>query len=110
MKITQKEEYKLISSDDNSFDKFLKNFEQQYENLKDSHIVLEISSKNNFTEQNILLFLKYADIQRENGMSFVVIKKGVEVDNFPENFNIVPTLIEAEDVIEMENIQRDLGF
>jgi hypothetical protein len=34
----------------------------------------------------------------------------VNVDDFPETFNIVPTLVEAEDVIEMENIQRDLGF
>ncbi|SEB40946.1 hypothetical protein SAMN04489761_0531 [Tenacibaculum sp. MAR_2009_124] len=110
MKVIQKDQYKFLSSEETSFEIFLNNFEKKYENLKDSHIVLEISSKNNFTEQNILLFLKYADIQKENGMSFVVINKGVEVDNFPENFNIVPTLIEAEDVIEMEDIQRDLGF
>ena len=32
------------------------------------------------------------------------------MDDFPDNFNIVPTLQEAEDVIEMENIERDLGF
>ena len=32
------------------------------------------------------------------------------MDDFPEDFNIVPTLIEAEDIIEMENMERELGF
>ena len=27
-----------------------------------------------------------------------------------ENLNIVPTLQEAEDILEMENIERELGF
>ena len=110
MKVSQKNNYKLVSSEEKSFDIFLKNFEQQYQKIKDSHIVLEISLQNNFTEQNILLFLAYANVQIENGLSFVVVNDYVEIDNFPEKFNIVPTLIEAEDIIEMEDIQRDLGF
>jgi hypothetical protein len=32
------------------------------------------------------------------------------MDDFPENFNIVPTLTEAEDVLEMESMERELGF
>ena len=32
------------------------------------------------------------------------------MDDYPEDFNIVPTLIEAEDIIEMENMERELGF
>ena len=32
------------------------------------------------------------------------------MDDFPEYFNIVPTLIEAEDIIEMEAMERELGF
>ena len=43
-------------------------------------------------------------------MSFVVIKSGINIDDFPESVNIVPTLQEAEDILEMEAIERDLGF
>ena len=43
-------------------------------------------------------------------MSFVVVGSGFNIDIFPEKLNVVPTIKEAEDVIEMEEIQRDLGF
>ena len=110
MTIDSKDNYQLIRTEVKDFDNFITLFRKNYENIKDSHIILDISHENNFTEQNILVFLEYADLQRENGMSFVVITTKVDVDHFPERFNIVPTLVEAEDVIEMEDIQRDLGF
>jgi len=34
----------------------------------------------------------------------------ITADEAPEGLNIVPTLLEAEDVIQMENIERELGF
>ena len=51
-----------------------------------------------------------ADQKKENGTSFVVVNSEIDVDDFPDNFNIVPTLREAEDVLEMEAIERELGF
>ncbi|WP_431166436.1 hypothetical protein [Tenacibaculum halocynthiae] len=110
MNIIQKNNYNLISSNESSFEIFIENFDENYNNLKGKHLIVEISPKNNFTEKNILVFLKYADLQQQSGTSFVVICNEVNVDNFPESFNIVPTLVEAEDIIEMEDIQRDLGF
>ncbi|CAM1357517.1 MULTISPECIES: hypothetical protein [Tenacibaculum] len=110
MNIIQKNNYNLISSNESSFEIFIENFDENYTNLKGKHLIVEISPKNNFTEKNILVFLKYADLQQQSGTSFVVICNEVNVDNFPEFFNIVPTLVEAEDIIEMEDIQRDLGF
>ena len=43
-------------------------------------------------------------------MSFVVICNGIDIDDVPDEINVVPTLQEAEDVLEMEAIERDLGF
>ncbi|MGK0448376.1 MAG: hypothetical protein ACJA2M_002166 [Polaribacter sp.] len=34
----------------------------------------------------------------------------INIHDFPENFNIVPSLIEAEDILEMEAMERELGF
>ena len=51
-----------------------------------------------------------AEDLNQKGMSFVTIKPSINIDDFPENINIVPTLQEAEDMIEMESIERDLGF
>ena len=43
-------------------------------------------------------------------MSFVIVFDGLNFDDVPDEIIIVPTLEEAKDVIEMENIEKDLGF
>jgi hypothetical protein len=48
--------------------------------------------------------------KKENGTSFVIIIKSLDIDALPEAINVVPTLQEAKDILEMENIERALGF
>ena len=110
MKIKDKVNYTLINSDENTFLEFFSEFKKIYTKHKKKHIIIKISDDFNTTRENILLFLVFADEHQKNGTSFVLVLKDVNIDDFPETINIVPTLIEAEDVIQMENIQRDLGF
>lgn len=110
MKIEQKKEYILITSDENSFEDFTKNFEEKYGEISGNHLIISVSEKLNVEEKDIFVFLKYSEQHQQNGMTFVLVCPRVDVDSFPDEFNIVPTLHEAEDVLEMENIQRDLGF
>lgn len=110
MKITKKDTFTLISSDENSFREFYESFLQKEKEFKNEHLVLEISEKINPNTEDFLLFLSIAHRKQQNGTSFVIINSNVNVDNFPEDFNIVPTLIEAEDILEMEAIERELGF
>ena len=70
----------------------------------------EVSENLNIDDAIISLLLEVAASFKQNGMSFVVVKSGIDIDDFPETLNIVPTLQEAEDVLEMEAIERDLGF
>ncbi|CAN0606593.1 unnamed protein product, partial [Ectocarpus sp. 12 AP-2014] len=42
--------------------------------------------------------------------SFVLVSDKVSYDDVPEEINLVPTLQEARDVVEMEEIERDLGI
>ncbi|AUC15321.1 hypothetical protein BTO06_09280 [Tenacibaculum sp. SZ-18] len=110
MKIEHKEGYVLISSEEFSFSEFFTFFSNQHKDLTKNNVIINISSNLVANEEEISLFLEYADIHRKNGTSFIVVYQNVDMDKFPEIFNIVPTLQEAEDVLEMENIQRDLGF
>ncbi|WP_440067241.1 hypothetical protein [Tenacibaculum discolor] len=110
MNIVDKTDYTLITSDEKTFSSFLENFDNKYVNLTGKNLIIVISEEFNAPNKNILLFLRYAEQHQNNGTSFVVVSKDVTIDDFPDTFNIVPTLVEAEDVIEMENIQRDLGF
>ncbi|MEN8857565.1 MAG: hypothetical protein ABF260_05825 [Flavobacteriaceae bacterium] len=106
MTIQKNDQYTLVSVDESTFN----DFENQLTTLKTNHLVLELSDKVNTDTQKIALFLNIVSDFKTNGMSFVVIKSGINIDDFPESLNIVPTLQEAEDILEMEAIERDLGF
>ena len=57
-----------------------------------------------------MLFLELSSQHRENGTSFVLICKGIDIDEIPEEISVVPTITEAVDILEMDAIERDLGF
>ncbi len=109
MKIEKKENYTLITSDEDFFENFHTNFKNNLQ-LENKNIIIQLSEKLNITEKNILLFLTIAKAHKKNGTSFAIVYTDVIIDNFPEDFNIAPTLKEAEDILEMEAIERDLGF
>jgi len=100
----------LISQENESFSDFLTEFENVYQEVNKSNIIVLLSETFNNPIEQISLFLDYANQSKENKQSFVVVSEGVDIDDFEESFNVVPTLIEAEDVVEMEMIERDLGF
>lgn len=110
MKYEQKNEYVLFSLEGDNFKEFSSSFEDQHHKFAKNNIIIYLSSKLKVSIKNISIFLKYADLHRDNGTTFVLVYNNIDVDSFPESFNIVPTIQEAEDVLEMENIQRDLGF
>ena len=106
MKLEKKDKYTFVSVNQASFN----DFKLEWRSLLTDHLVLEVSENINIDDTIISLFLNIASDFKQNGMSFVVVKSGVDIDDFPESINIVPTLQEAEDVLEMEAIERDLGF
>ncbi|WBX74326.1 hypothetical protein PG913_03740 [Tenacibaculum pacificus] len=110
MKIEDKNNYILISSEEKNFQDFFLTFEKEHFNYNKKHVIVEVLGDFCASKENISLFLEYADKHQQNGTSFVIIVKDVNIDDFPETFNIVPTLVEAQDVLDMENMQRDLGF
>jgi hypothetical protein len=110
MLIEKKEKYTLISSDENPFSEFYNAFSKKENGLDKENLILHIFNKINISKDDYLLLLSVTQQQKENGTSFVMVYNTINIDDFPENFNIVPTLIEAEDIIEMEAMERELGF
>jgi len=110
MQIKEATNYTLISSDEDSFKEFQKSVFKKINDFEKNHLILQISEELNIDKKDFLLFLKIAKQKKENGTSFVVLNSSVNADDFAENLNIVPTLQEAEDILEMETIERELGF
>lgn len=85
---------------------------QQFDVIKNSvneNVVFDIHGV--MVNEDILkLIVQLAQQFKENGTSFVVVSSELAADELPEEVNLVPTLVEAADIIEMENIERELGF
>jgi hypothetical protein len=110
MQLNKKNTYTLITSDENSFSEFYDSFLIEEKKIQKENIILQVSNNINTTNKDFLLFLDIAVQKKENGTSFVIVNTEINIDSFPENLNIAPTLQEAEDILEMEAIERDLGF
>jgi hypothetical protein len=110
MQIKEATNYTLITSDENSLKEFQESVFEKINHFETAHLILQISEDINIENTEFLLFLSVAKQKQENGTSFVIVNASVNADHYPENLNIVPTLQEAEDILEMETIERALGF
>ncbi|GAA0722604.1 ribonuclease Z [Aquimarina litoralis] len=89
---------------------FVKAIETKYESMKNDNIVANLFSLKNLSVDDINEFLRVSNKHKANKRSFVIVTDQVSYDESPKEITIVPTLIEALDLIEMEEIERDLDF
>lgn len=111
MIITEKESYTILADEENgvkSFASFLDFIIPKAHS--DKNLVIDLSKYDELTLDELLYFLAISNQQRAAQKSFVIVNKGVHIDRVPEEIMVVPTLGEAKDVIDLEEIQRDLGF
>lgn len=89
---------------------FLKNLEDRYSEVKNDNLILNLFSFEKLSAGDVLEFLQISNKHRESGKSFVIVTDKVSYDEVPEEIMVVPTLQEAKDIVEMEEIERDLGL
>ena len=104
------EKFTHLIPDQDSVILFISEFKKKYSIFADNHLIIDFSDKINTTIEELLLFLQISYQHQNNGTSFVLICKGVSIDEFPDEINIVPTYEEALDILEMDAIERDLKF
>lgn len=113
MKVKEKGHTLIITSNEATLSEFVEKLEQQYEsNLVGANLVIDlITASFAVTEEDIEQFenLAVKHIEEAN-RSFVIVVESIDFNEFDGDMIIVPTLLEAHDLIEMDEIQRDLGF
>ncbi len=102
-------ENELLSKEE-GFKEFFNAFLKNYTNFKNVNLILDFSNIINLDLNKILLFSQLCETHRINNKSFVIVCVGIEFDEIPDEIIAVPTLKEAEDIIEIEDIERDLGI
>jgi len=77
--------------------------------FKDKNLIVDVSHTQVDTK-DFKLFNELDKHQKAVKKSFVIVAKNIDFNATPSNLIVVPTLLEAHDIIEMEEIERDLGF
>ncbi len=88
--------------------KFLENLNRAYQKLREDHLIINLFSFDSLCANDLLEFLNLSNTHRARKKSFVLVTREVPYDEIPDEICVVPTLQEARDVIEMEEIERDL--
>ena len=100
----------IIAQEKASVKTLVNNIEQAYDKYKNYHLIVRLSSLERILLDDIIEFLRLSNNHRAEKKSFVIVTDQADLDQMPDELVVVPTLQEAYDIIEMEDIERDLGF
>ncbi|WP_310991829.1 ribonuclease Z [Aequorivita marina] len=111
MKIENHPNFVVLEDEKDDIANFASFIEKQIPSkYKGQNVVLNLLKYENLQLPELLEFIKTSSLHRKTKQSFVIVNSAISVDDIPMEMLVVPTLQEAEDIIEMEEIERDLGF
>lgn len=110
MIIDQEGNISVITQENATIIELIKKIQSLYPKFKNDNIIVALSYLNSLTTQDILEFLELSNSHRSKKHSFVIVTDKISVDDIPDEIIVVPTVQEAYDIIEMEEMERDLDF
>ena len=110
MKVDQKGHTVVIKDTQGDVVSFLMKVTHEYKTFEKHNIIIELSFHHDLSIKDVNGFLPLSKTHKKSKKSFVVVANGINFNAVSTQLTIVPTLLEAHDVIEMEEIERDLGF
>ena len=109
MKVDQKGHTVTIKDTQGDVNAFLEKVTQQIKTFEKHNIIIDLSA-DAISEKDLKLFLPLSKVQKKAKKSFVIVASDLDFNAISDKLAVVPSLLEAHDIIEMEEIERDLGF
>lgn len=110
MKVDHKGHTVIIKDTEGNSEIFLQKVTDQFNTYKESNLILDISHDKSVDIKAIKSFVDLSKQFKKEKKSFVIVAEGIDFNKVPAALHVVPTVLEAHDLIEMEEIERDLGF
>ncbi len=100
----------IITQEKATIVELVKKLQSLYPKFKNNNIIIALTTLNTLSLDDIVEFLQISNTHRANKQSFVIVTDKMNLDIVPDEIIVVPTSREAFDIIEMEDMERDLGF
>jgi hypothetical protein len=110
MKVTAKGHTTTIKDNNDDLGEFIAKLTYEIDNFKDKNLIVDVSHYGEVEVKHLLFLHPISTEHKRNKKSFVVVVSATDFNAFLEDFVVVPSVLEAHDIIEMEEIERDLGF
>jgi hypothetical protein len=110
MKVEQKGHTVTIKDTQGDLVSFLMKVTHEYKTFEKYNMIVDLSLHKDLTVKAIDSFLPLSKTHRKAKKSFVIVADGVDFNEVSDKLLLVPSMLEAHDMIDMEEIERDLGF
>ena len=110
MIFSSKDNTKVITQEKETIPELIQEIIKVYKTYSNDNLIVDLVTLNKVGTSDILEFLEISNKHRKARHSFVIVSNAINLDEIPDEIIVVPTLQEAFDIIEMEEIERDLGL
>ena len=110
MKVEQKGHTVTIKDTQGDLVSFLMKVTHEYKTFEKHNMIIDISLHKKLSVKDLNSFLPLSKIHKKAKKSFIIIADDIDFNSVSDKLTVVPTNLEAHDMIEMEEIERDLGF
>lgn len=110
MKVDQKGHTTIIKDTHNNVAVFVEKITNEYHVFQGQNLILDVSQDKAISNVDLAHFKELAKTHKKSKKSMIVVSDAVDFNKVPNYLNVVPSLLEAHDMIEMDEIERDLGF
>jgi anti-anti-sigma regulatory factor len=110
MKVEEKGHTIIIKDTQANAEALLMKVTHEHKTFEKHNLVIDISQDKTVDAKKIGMFGALSRLHRKAKKSFVIVASGIDFNAVPVSLNVVPSVLEAHDIIEMEEIERDLGF
>lgn len=112
--IIKKEDIAIVvvhEESDGRLDDFRIKFKSVYKDFDDCNVVIDMTQLSRVNLKDVMEFTEISAYHKTHSKkSFVMVVGANAKFNLPETIVCAPTLQEGLDLVEMEEIERDLGF
>lgn len=110
MEVEQKGHTVVLKDTQGDLDLFRLKLTSEYKTFQKSNIIVDITMYKTLPVKDIESFLPLSKIHKKAKKSFVIVTSEPDFNAVSDKLAVVRSLQEAHDIIEMEEIERDLGF
>ncbi|MGG7036105.1 MAG: ribonuclease Z [Flavobacterium sp.] len=110
MKVERKGHTTIIRNTRGKTLEFLNILTTEYNTFKNHNLIIDLLQDKELTLDDVKSFIDLTKTHRKGKKSLVLVADNVNYTAVPDSITLVPTILEAHDIIEMEEIERDLGF